>query len=263
MTLTILVGLGALLVSGLTFFSGFGLGTLLLPFFLLVFSPAVAVAAVAAVHLLNNLFKFTLIGGHTAWRVVAVFGLPAVAASYVGARLLDVLQGSRPIAAYPFMGREATVTPVGLVIGGLIFVFAFFDLLPSLHDLRISRRLLPLGGALSGLFGGISGHQGAMRATFLVKAGLGREWFIATGIACSILVDLTRLTVYGFTFMAASFETAATRGNITLLIVATLSAFLGAFIGRKLLHKTTLRSIRILVGALMIATGVLVAVGIV
>ena len=102
-----------------------------------------------------------------------------------------------------------------------------------------------------------------MRATFLVKAGLGREGFIATGIACSVLVDLTRLTVYGLTFLSASFETAATRGNLTLLVVATLSAFLGAFIGRRLLHKTTLRSIRVLVGVLMLVTGALVTAGIV
>ncbi|MFO7767648.1 MAG: TSUP family transporter [bacterium] len=263
MLLIILVGLGALLVSGLTFFSGFGLGTLLLPFFLIVFPPAVAVAAVAVVHLLNNIFKFTLIGGYTVWKVVAVFGLPAVAASYAGARMLDLLQGSPPLAVYSFMGRDAAITPAGLVIGVLIFFFAFFDLLPSLHDLRIGRRLLPLGGALSGFFGGISGHQGAMRATFLVKAGLGREGFIATGIACAILVDVTRLTVYGMTFLTGSYETVATRGNLTMLVVATLSAFLGAFIGRQLLHKTTLRSIRILVGALMLITGVLVSVGIV
>ena len=55
--LIIVVSIAALFTSGLTFFSGFGLGTLLLPFFLIVFPPPVAVAATAAVHLVNNLFE--------------------------------------------------------------------------------------------------------------------------------------------------------------------------------------------------------------
>ena len=102
-----------------------------------------------------------------------------------------------------------------------------------------------------------------MRATFLVKAGLGKEGFIATGIACSILVDITRLTVYGFTFFSSHFQMVAAREGFTLLAVATGAAFLGAFFGRRLLEKTTLKGIRVLVGALMLLTGTLVAVGIV
>jgi uncharacterized membrane protein YfcA len=47
----------ALAASLLTFFSGFGLGTLLLPAFALVFPLDVAVAATALVHLANNVSK--------------------------------------------------------------------------------------------------------------------------------------------------------------------------------------------------------------
>lgn len=263
MAFTIIVSLGAFLVSGLTFFSGFGLGTLLLPFFLVVFPPEVAVAATAVVHLLNNIFKYFLIGRHTVWKVVAVFGIPAVVAAFIGAGLLDVLAGGEPLVRYTVLGRAATVTPVKLVIGGLILLFAFFDLLPPLHDLQIDPRLLPLGGALSGFFGGISGHQGAMRATFLVKAGLGREGFIATGIAVAIMVDIARLTVYGLTFFSRRIDAVVGGGGVGLLIGATLAAFAGAFLGRRLLHKTTIGTIRILVGALMLLTGALVAAGLV
>ncbi len=46
----------ALIVSGLTLFSGFGLGTLLMPAFALFFPVEVAVEATAVVHLANNIF---------------------------------------------------------------------------------------------------------------------------------------------------------------------------------------------------------------
>lgn len=263
MLLIIIVSCAAFFTSGLTFFSGFGLGTLLLPFFLIVFPPPVAVAATAAVHLTNNLFKIMLIGRHTVWRVWLIFGIPAAVAAFVGAMLLGLLAGGEPILEYAFMGRMAVITPIKLIIGILVIFFGIFDLLPSLHDLKIDRKYLPLGGALSGFFGGLSGHQGAMRATFLVKAGLGKEGFIATGIACSILVDITRLSVYGATFFAGNFQMVAESGGIELLLSATGAAFLGAILGRRMLDKVTLKGIRIFVGSLMLLTGALVASGIV
>jgi uncharacterized membrane protein YfcA len=47
--------------SILTFFSGFGLGTLMLPVMALFFPVDLAVIATAIVHLANNLFKFGLV----------------------------------------------------------------------------------------------------------------------------------------------------------------------------------------------------------
>ena len=44
----------ALIVAALTLFSGFGLGTLLMPAFALFFPVTVAVAATAVVHLANK-----------------------------------------------------------------------------------------------------------------------------------------------------------------------------------------------------------------
>ena len=261
--LIVVVAIGAMLVSALTFFSGFGLGTLLLPFFLVVFEPEVAVAATAVVHLLNNLFKFYLIGKHTVWKVVLVFGVPAAAAALFGALLLDVLTVSEPIAEFGLFGRQAVMTPTKVVLGALILAFATVDLLPRLHDLNLKRRWLPLGGVLSGFFGGLSGHQGAMRAAFLVKAGLGKEGFIATSIACAIFVDIARIGVYGATFLASKFAPVAAEEGYTLVLVATLAAFIGAFIGRSLLDKTTIRGIRILVGGLMMLTGAVLLIGLI
>ena len=70
----------ALAASALTLFSGFGLGTLLMPVFALFFPLSSAVAMTAVVHLLNNLFKFALLGRHADWKIVVRFGVPAIAA---------------------------------------------------------------------------------------------------------------------------------------------------------------------------------------
>lgn len=70
----VLIGATALLASGLTLFSGFGLGTLLMPVFALFFPVAVAIAATAVVHLANNLFKLALLARLADWRVVLRFG---------------------------------------------------------------------------------------------------------------------------------------------------------------------------------------------
>lgn len=67
----------ALLASGLTLFSGFGLGTILTPVFALFFPVTLAVAATAVVHFANNLFKLALLARAADWAVVLRFGVPA------------------------------------------------------------------------------------------------------------------------------------------------------------------------------------------
>ena len=75
------IGLVAFLASGLTLYSGFGLGTVLLPAFALFFPAPVAVAATGVVHLLNGLFKGAMLWRQADWRTVLRFGLPAIPAA--------------------------------------------------------------------------------------------------------------------------------------------------------------------------------------
>lgn len=116
--------LTALLASGLTLFSGFGLGTLLLPALALFFPLPVAVAATALVHLANNLFKLTLLGRGAPWPVVACFALPAAVAACLGAWLLGLLAALPVLISYHLGPRLAQVSLVKLVIGLLILTFA-------------------------------------------------------------------------------------------------------------------------------------------
>ena len=79
----IIVAVVALCVSGLTLYSGFGLGTLLMPVFALFFPVETAVAATAAVQGANNVFKVALVGRHADRSLVLRFGLPAIVAALV------------------------------------------------------------------------------------------------------------------------------------------------------------------------------------
>ena len=91
MTPFLIIGVCAFLAAGLTMYSGFGLGTLMLPVFALFFPVEVAVVATALVHGANNVFKVTLLGRSADREVVLKFGLTAIVAAVFGALALGWL----------------------------------------------------------------------------------------------------------------------------------------------------------------------------
>lgn len=250
----LLVPVVALLASGLTLFSGFGLGTLLLPAFAVFFPIDVAVTLTAVVHLLNNLFKLVLLGRHADRRVILRFGLPAILAALLGARLLVRLSELPPLASHAL----GEVSWVKLTIGTLMVIFAAIELRSDRQGQGLSRRWLPVGGVISGFFGGLSGHQGALRSAFLVRAGLTKEAFIASGVVIACLIDVSRVSVYGAHFRAEGLQE-----NAALLVTATLAAFCGAFAGNRLLRKATFRAVQTVVAVMLVAIGLALAAGVI
>jgi hypothetical protein len=259
-----IVGLAALGAAALTLFSGFGLGTLLLPVFALFFPLPVAVAATAVVHLANNLFKAALLGKHARAGVVLRFGVPAAASAFLGAALLGRLAGMQPLGNWSAGAHHYAVTPLGLVLGALIALFALIELLPAFEKLSVGARWIPLGGVLSGFFGGLSGQQGALRAAFLSRAGLSRDGFLGTSVVCAVIVDCVRLAVYGAAFYGDHFAVMAGLGDRGgLVLVATLAAFVGSFVGARLARKVTLRALQRFVGVGLLLIAVAIGAGLV
>jgi uncharacterized membrane protein YfcA len=259
-TAAFFLALFAFSVSLLTLFSGFGLGTLLMPAFALVLPVEVAVASTAVVHAANNLFKAGLLAGHARREILVRFGLPAVLASFGGAVLLATLAAGTPLLRWSFLGRPAEVTPIKLVMGVLVLGFALFELVPGLRSLRAPARWLPVGGVLSGFFGGLSGHQGAFRAAFLAPLGLPPSEFVATQAVLAIMVDAARLLVYGWSLALLR----GSSGEIPwkLVAVVTLAAFAGAVLGRRLLPKVTLGRLHLVIGVLLAMVGIALATGV-
>jgi uncharacterized protein len=250
----LIVSVSALVASGLTLFSGFGLGTVLTPVFSLFFPVSIAIAMTAVVHLANNLFKIGLVGRDAHWPTVIRFGLPAALAAIVGASLLSKIATMTSWYGYELLGRTHEITPIKALIGFVIIVFALLELSPAFARLALPAKWLPIGGLLSGFFGGLSGNQGALRSAFLIKSLRTKESYVGTSAACTVLVDTVRLAVYGVTFQS-SWEQVQSSHAEAAIFAATVSAFLGAYLGKKLLKKVTLRVIELVVAVMMVTIG--------
>jgi uncharacterized membrane protein YfcA len=248
----------AFLVSGLTLFSGFGLGTVLMPVMALFFPVGTAIALAAVVHLVNNLFKLTLLGKYADRTIIYKFGVPAILSAYVGAEVLLWLAHLKPLFTYQLLGLTLQVMPIKLVVAVLMVLFALVEISPRLSGFSLDAKYLPLGGVLSGFFGGLSGNQGALRTVFLLRCGLSKESFIGTGIVIACLVDFSRLLVYRESFLASP---VAAEGF--LLAAAIAAAFSGAFLGNRLLKKVTMRFIQILVALILFAIAVGLGMGLI
>lgn len=254
----VILGIAALITSLLTFFSGFGLGTILTPVFAIFFPIELAIALTGVVHFLNNIFKLFLIGGQADKQVVIRFGIPAFLAALVGAYLLLQISGLKPLATYTLWNNVYAITPVKLIIALLLIAFVLMEIIPYLRNLQFGKDHLIVGGLLSGFFGGLSGNQGALRSAFLIKSGLNKETFIASGIVIACIVDFSRLGVY-----MTRFSKTGLQDNLGLVVAATVSAFAGAYIGSRLLKKVTLHAVQLVVTIMLIILSIALGLGIV
>ena len=254
----ILIGITAFFASLLTFFSGFGLSTILTPVFILFFPVEVAIGSTAIVHFLNNLFKFGLIGKNVDWPVVMRFGIPAILGAFIGASLLIYLDSETVLYSYELLGIQCDIEIVKLVIAIIMMLFAIIEIAPVFDNIKFDRKKLPYGGIISGFFGGLSGHQGALRSLFLLHCGLTRQAFIASGVAIATIIDITRISVY---LKDLNLEEAFSEWII--LLVAIVAAFVGAILGKNLLKKVTIQFVQITVSVLIFILALLLGLGII
>jgi uncharacterized membrane protein YfcA len=228
----------------------------------LFFPAEVAVVATALVHGANNVFKVAVLGRNANRQVVVRFGIPAIVFAVVGALALGWLSGSASSYDYDLLGRTARITPVKLIIGVLMLVFAAFELAPRLKSFQFDRKYLPLGGMLSGFFGGLSGHQGALRSAFLAKTGLDTSQFVGSNAVIGLLVDATRILAYAG-LMAAAGGRLAESGQWPLVVIGAAAAFGGVLLGKRFVHKITMSAVQNLVGVLLILVALAMMSGVI
>jgi len=240
--------------SWLTFFCGFGLGTMLTPVFYMLFKDLeLAIAATTAVHFLNNVFKFILMKRSVNWKVAIPFGLAAIPAAFIGAYLLTHFDDFT-ISIIQLGGKSLEIKAMNLIFGVVLSGFALIELIPT-WSLAFSKQKLWIGGVISGFFGGLSGHQGALRTAFLVKYKLEKNVFIATGIVVALTIDIVRSSVY--------FSDLSKVANINwrFVLISLTAALFGAISGRYFLQKIKLNTLNIIVSIGMLVFGIALGIG--
>lgn len=248
----------AFLASMLTFFSGFGLGTILLPVFAIFFPLPIAISLTAIVHFVNNIFKVGLVGKYARQDILLKFGVPALIFSFLGALLMMFATGFTYLAKYSIGEYDFEITAIKLVIAIIIIAFTWIELIPSAKAIQIPSKYLPVGGALSGFFGGLSGHQGALRSMFLASLNLSKETFIGSGVVIALMIDVARLTIYSGNLLETQIHE-----HWQILLAATASACIGTWIGNRYLKKITMHGLQKIVAISLIMFSIALGAGLI
>lgn len=224
----------AVLSGGTASIAGFGIGSLLTPLLAASFGTGTAVAAVAIPHAAATALRCWRLRRNIDWAVLRGFGLLSAAGGLMGALL------------YTRFSNDALTLILGLLLVSTA-VATLADLPSRVHVGGVVVRLL---GFLSGLFGGLAGNQGGLRAAAMLSLSLPPVRYIATATATAMLVDVVRTPIYVW---RAGDELASLR---VPLGVATVGVLIGTLLGERLLLGLSMRQFRYSIAALIGLLGV-------
>lgn len=209
--------------------AGFGIGSLLTPLVAAQFGTPVAVAAVALPHAIATALR--------AWRLRDAIDR-------------DVLRGFGLVSAVGALTGALVYARIGA--GALTVVLALLLLATSLAALTgWTSRWRARGAAVwglglaSGLFGGVAGNQGGVRAAALLAFALAPRAFVATSTATGLLVDAARLPVY---LWRAGGAIGALWQEIA---IASAGVLVGTLLGERILLGMSPERFRRMLGALI------------
>ena len=219
----------AVLSGGTASVAGFGIGSLLTPLLAATFGTATAVAAVAVPHAAATALRCWRLRANIDWSVLRGFGLLSAAGGLVGALL------------YTRFSNGALTLTLGLLL--LSTALATLVDLPS--RVRVTRLAVGVLGLLSGLFGGLAGNQGGLRAAAMLSLSLSPVRYVATATATAMLVDIVRTPIYVW----------RAGGVLTTLVlplsVATAGVLIGTVLGERILLCLSIRQFRYAIAVLI------------
>lgn len=214
--------------------AGFGIGSLLTPLIATRIGVPGAVAVVAIPHAVATVFRAWRLRAAIDWRVMRSFGVASGIGGVAGALLYT-----------RFSSRALTLMLGTLLVTTAVMTLA--DVARRWHPGATASQLL---GVLSGLFGGIAGNQGGLRAAALLSFTLTPAAFVATSTAVGVIVDAARLPIY------------LLRGGSALLtlwqpiVVATAGVLVGTLAGERVLLGLSPTTFKRVLAALIGALGV-------
>jgi hypothetical protein len=229
----ILLCLLTLAASGIGTATGFGTSTVMIPVMVLFVPPPIALLFVGIIHLCGDIWKILLFKGGFDWKLILGFGIPGIAASYLGASL----------------ALEVGALPLKRILGAFLILYVAFLFVKRKWALPRTGSTAVSGGLLSGLFAGFFGVGGAVRGAFLAAYNLPKEVYIFTSGLIALFIDLTRVSRYIW---------GGTRLELDLLVALLVSipvSFAGAYIAKRLLNHVPQRFFRIVVGVFLALVG--------
>lgn len=232
MTLAMLVA-ASIAAGAIASVAGFGIGTVLTPVFALQVDMKLAVAAVAVPHLVATTLRLWMMRRHVDWRIVRTFGVMSAAGGLAGALLQQRLRGPGLV----------------MVFGGLLIFAGLTGLTGAMERIRLGRTAAWITGVLSGVFGGLVGNQGGIRAAALLGFDVRPSAFVASATAAALMVDLARMPVY---LVQEADRLPDLAGPIAL---AAIGAVVGTIGGERVLRRIPSPVFKRLVSGLVLALG--------
>jgi hypothetical protein len=230
------IALVAAVVAGaIASIAGFGIGSVLTPVIATQLDLRLAIAAVSLPHLAGTLVRLALVRTHIDRDVLLGFGLASAIGGLVGAAVQAV----------------AASSALAVVFGGLLIFAGLGSLTGFARRMRFRGRAAALvGGAASGLLGGLVGNQGGIRAAALLGFDVERQAFVATATAVALVVDGARIPVYLAT------QGSALAPLAPLIALLAIGAVIGTFAGGWALRRMPEPLFRRVVGVLLLGLGI-------
>ena len=224
-----------ILAAALTVPAGFGLATMLTPVILLWLPPHEAIAVVAIIHGAHNAWKLKLLRSSVDFTAVKRYGWALVIGAIIGAVLHSHIPSD----------------PLLLVVGIALIILPILSVTERWTNIRLPDTEDRFGGFGSGFVGGVTGHQGALRAMFLQKRLPDKVAYAATASILALAVDLTRIPIY------IMFEGSAILDEYILIPCLVTSAILGVNLGKRWLTKWKQTHIRSGILIAIVASGIM------
>lgn len=229
----IYLALLTLLASLLGTVSGFGTSTIMIPVLVIFFPPLEAIFFVTIIHWFGDVWKIILFRKGFNLKLIALFGVTGLIASYLGASLSLETGGALLLR----------------LLGLFLAVYGIFLVFQSKFKVSANNATAMSGGALSGFFAGMFGIGGPLRAMFLSAFNLPKTVFIATAGAIGLLVDIVRLITY-----SAGGTTLPSQLWLALLILIPIS-FIGARLAKSIVDKIPQHRFRKMIAVLLAVIG--------
>jgi len=230
----ILITFAVVIASFVGTLTGFGTSTLLVPVLLSFYPIGQTLLFVGIIHWFGNIWKLLLFRKGFQWKLILSFGIPGIAATYIGASLVF----------------EISTVLLSRILGSFLIIYVIYLFTKSSFKIKQNLIAGACGGALSGFFAGLFGMGGAIRGLFLTSFDLPKAVYIATAGAIALTIDTTRLTTY--IINDARLPVLLLRG----LLIFVPASFLGAKMAKSVVDKIPQEYFRKVIAAFLLLMGI-------